>query len=256
MTDDRPGRGSGLGSSHQGAWPSSAGAACSKPLSPTGRPGRPRAVRADADPGLASARAGVPDAADDRRLGWGLLVGAALGLGASAVLLVERLRLAEDPTYVPSCSLNPVLSCGSVMASSQASLLGFPNPVLGVGLFPIVVTTAVVLLTGARLPRWYWLGLQLGVTAALALVGWLVFQSVYRIGALCPYCMVVWAVVVPMFWYLTLRNAKSGVFGARLARSPALRVVQAWHAPILLLVVLGVLALVGVRFWSYWSTLV
>ncbi|WP_242680100.1 vitamin K epoxide reductase family protein [Nocardioides sp. IC4_145] len=184
------------------------------------------------------------------------MVGALVGLIASAVLLIERLRLAEDPTYVPSCSLNPVLSCGSVMASDQASLFGFPNPLLGVGLFPVVVTTAVVLLTAARLPRWYWLGLQLGVTAALALVGWLAFQSLYRIGALCPYCMAVWAVVVPMFWYLTLRNAEAGVFGARLARSRGLQTVQAWHAPILLLAYLGVLALIGVRFWSYWSTLV
>ena len=29
-------------------------------------------------------------------------------------------------------------------------------------------------------------------------VHWLIFQSLYRIGALCPYCMVVWAVTIPL----------------------------------------------------------
>ena len=171
------------------------------------------------------------------------------------MLLVERIRLAQDSDYVPTCSLNPVLSCGSVMETAQASLLGFPNPIIGVAAFPVVVTTGVAVLAGARLARWYWLGLQVGVTAALAFVGWLAFQSIYRIGALCPYCMVVWAVVIPMFWYVTLRNLAGGAFGEKLRRSRASVVSAEWHAPILLVPFLVLLGLVGERFWSYWSTL-
>lgn len=191
----------------------------------------------------------------DRRLAWGLTVGGVVGFIAAAVLLVERIRLAQDSDYVPTCSLNPVLSCGSVMETAQASLLGFPNPIIGVAAFPVVVTTGVAVLAGARLARWYWLGLQVGVTAALAFVGWLAFQSIYRIGALCPYCMVVWAVVIPMFWYVTLRNLAGGAFGEKLRRSRASVVSAEWHAPILLVPFLVLLGLVGERFWSYWSTL-
>ena len=130
----------------------------------------------------------------DRRLAAGLVVAGLVGLVASAVLLIERIRVGEDSDYVPTCSINPIISCGSIMESAQASLLGFPNPIIGVAAFPVVVATGAALLGGARLPRWYWLGLQAGVTAALGLVAWLVFQSLYRIGALCPYCMVVWVV--------------------------------------------------------------
>ena len=191
----------------------------------------------------------------DRRLAWGLTVGGVVGFIAAAVLLVERIRLAQDSDYVPTCSLNPVLSCGSVMETAQASLLGFPNPIIGVAAFPVVVTTGVAVLAGARLARWYWLGLQVGVTAALAFVAWLAFQSIYRIGALCPYCMVVWAVVIPMFWYVTLRNLAAGAFGEKLRRSRASVVSAEWHAPILLVPFLVLLGLVGERFWSYWSTL-
>lgn len=191
----------------------------------------------------------------DRRLAAGLAGGGVVGLVASAVLLVERLRLAEDSDYVPTCSINPIISCGSIMESAQASILGFPNPVIGVAAFPVVAATGAALLAGGRLARWYWLGLQAGVTAALALVGWLVFQSLYRIGALCPYCMLVWAVVIPTFWYVTLRNLATGVFGPAAARSHIVRVMRDWHAPVLLLTFLLVLGLIVVEFWSYWSTI-
>ena len=191
----------------------------------------------------------------ERPLAIGLLVGGLVGLVAAAVLLVERIRLAEDSGYVPTCSINPVLSCGSVMESAQASLLGFPNPVIGVAAFPVVIATGAALLAGARLARWYWAGLQAGVTVAMAFVAWLVFQSLYRIGALCPYCMVVWAVVIPLFWNVTARNAAAGVLGSppggRLAAG-----LRDWRAPLVFGTFLLVVLLVLERFWTYWSSLV
>lgn len=190
----------------------------------------------------------------ERPLAIGLLVGGLVGLVAAAVLLIERIRLAEDSSYVPTCSINPVLSCGNVMESAQASLLGFPNPVIGVAAFPVVIATGAALLAGARLARWYWAGLQAGVTVAMVFVAWLVFQSLYRIGALCPYCMVVWAVVIPLFWYVTARNAAAGVLGApsggRLATG-----LRDWRAPLVFGTFLLVVLLVLERFWTYWSSL-
>ncbi|MEN8704843.1 MAG: vitamin K epoxide reductase family protein [Nocardioides marinisabuli] len=191
----------------------------------------------------------------DRRLAGGMLAAGLIGLVASTTLLIERLRLARDQDYVPTCSLNPVLSCGSIMESAQASLLGFPNPVIGVAGFPVVLVTGAAILAGASLARWYWLGLQFGVAAALVLVGWLAFQSLYRIGALCPYCMVVWAVVVPLFYYVTVRNLAQGVLGTAVIDGAVTRWMRDWHAVVLLLVFVGVLALIAVQFWSYWSTL-
>ncbi|WP_210651112.1 vitamin K epoxide reductase family protein [Nocardioides sp. SYSU D00065] len=197
----------------------------------------------------------VDDEPQERPLAIGLVVGGLVGLVASAVLLIERIRLAEDSSYVPSCSINPVLSCGNVMESAQAALLGFPNPVIGVAAFPVVIATGAALLAGGRLARWYWLGLQAGVTAGFALIAWLVFQSLYRIGALCPYCMVVWAVVLPIFWYVTLRNLSAGVLGEAAADSRAEAVLQDWRAPLLFGAYLLVLLLILQRFWDYWSTL-
>lgn len=198
-------------------------------------------------------QAGRP--APELALGWGLLLGGLTGLVAAVVLLVERFQLAQDPTYTPSCSINPVLSCGSVMESAQAAAFGFPNPIIGVAAFPVLMTVGAALLAGARFERWFWLGLQVGATAGLGFVAWLIFQSLYRIGALCPYCMIVWSVTILTFWYVTLRNAVTGVLGQRIASARSTHVLGQWHAPVLLAAFLVVLTMIGVEFWSYWSTL-
>ncbi|MCR5978648.1 vitamin K epoxide reductase [Gordonia jinghuaiqii] len=187
-----------------------------------------------------------------RIVAWVLGVGGVIGFVASFVLTVERFELAADPDYVPSCNFNPVLSCGSVMAQPQAALFGFPNPLLGVAGFAVVITIGAALFAGARFAGWFWAGLQVGVTLAMAFICWLIYSSLYSIGALCPYCMVVWAATLPIFVFVTVRNAHASGLTSRsglalfLARS---------HAAVLVLAVGVVIVLIAVRFWSYWSSL-
>ncbi|MEQ4497907.1 vitamin K epoxide reductase family protein [Nocardioides kribbensis] len=191
-----------------------------------------------------------------RVLPWLLLVCGLVGTVAAFVLVVERIALLTDSDYVPTCSLDPVLSCGSVMRTEQAEVFGFPNPLLGLAAFPLLAATGAALLAGARLRRWYWIALQTGVTAGTAFVAWLVFQSLYRIDALCPYCMVVWAVTLAAFCYVTLTNARQGTFGATAEHSRAVAVVAENHAVILTSAYLVVLGLVAHRFWDHWTSLV
>ena len=200
-----------------------------------------------ADPQPAAVGTGEPG--PPRALSWLLLVGGLIGLAASFVLTVEKIALVEDPDYVPTCSLNPVLSCGSVMKTAQAEIFGFPNSLLGIVGFAVVTATGAALLAGARLARWYWLGLQAGATLGAVLVHWLVFQSLYRIGALCPYCMVVWTVTIPIFWYVTLHTLATAF------RRPVAPVLARYHTVVLTLWFAGVTALIANRFWTYWSLL-
>ena len=95
----------------------------------------------------------------DRHLGWWLVGGGALGLVAATVLLVEKIALLRDPSYVPTCSINPILSCGSVMAAPQAEAFGIPNPIIGVAGFAAAITAGcAVLACRGMLARWFWLG--------------------------------------------------------------------------------------------------
>ncbi|GJF27736.1 membrane protein [Kitasatospora sp. NE20-6] len=181
-----------------------------------------------------------------------LLAGGLIGLAASAVLTFDKLRLLENPAYRPSCSINPVISCGSVMRTGQAAVFGFPNPLIGLVAFGALTAVGAGLLAGARYRRWFWLGLQAGSLAGLAFVVWLIGQALYVIGALCPYCMVVWAVVGPLAWYVTLHNLRTGVLPApRRWAGPAR---FPWSGPALWY--LGITLLVLNRFWFYWRTLI
>lgn len=194
-----------------------------------------------------------PVAPPARALPWLLLVGGAIGLAAAFLLTVEKVALLADPSYRPSCSINPVLSCGSVMTTPQASVFGFPNSLIGIAGFAIVACTGAALLAGARLHRWYWAGLQVGALLGAGLVHWLIVQSLYRIGALCPYCMVVWAVTMPIFWYVTLRNLTAD---ADRLPGPARRVVatlSGLHGVLLTGWFLLIVGLILERFWMFWS---
>jgi len=144
-----------------------------------------------------------------RQTAWILVVGGIIGIFASIELIIQKIAVLSDPDFVPNCDINPILSCGSVISTEQASLFGFPNPVLGVIGFTIVIMFGALLFTGVELPRLMWLGLNFGALAGMVFVIWLVSQSLYAIGALCPWCMVVWAVTIPIFWQVTTDNLAS-----------------------------------------------
>lgn len=136
-----------------------------------------------------------------RALGIILTLFGAIGLVASMALAIEKFLKLANPDRVASCSLNIFLDCADAMASSQGEVLGFPNPLIGVAVFPVVITLGVVVLTGARLPNWVWRTLLVGTTMGLAFVVFLIYTSVHVLTRLCPYCMVVWAAMIPLFWY-------------------------------------------------------
>lgn len=187
-----------------------------------------------------------------RLVAWVLLGCGLVGTVAALALAVEKIAVLRDADHVPSCSLNPILNCGSIMATEQAEVLGFPNPLIGLATLPVLAAVGGGMLAGAAYRRWFWLGLQAGTTVGLAFVLWLIHQSLYVIGALCPYCMVVWVVVIAAFWYVTLTNLA-------VLRSPTWRRLTTMllrnHGIVLTLAYLVVLALITVRFWDYWSSL-
>jgi len=195
----------------------------------------------------------------ERPLRWLYVLGGVIGFVAAFVLIVEKIEKLTNPGYVPSCSLNPVVSCGSVMDSVQASVFGFPNPLIGVAAFPVVITAGMALLAGFRAPRWFWIGLQLGTTLGMLFIHWLIFQSLYEIHALCPYCMVVWAVTIAMFWYTTLHNLQRGHLrigaGATPSSTGPSAVLARFHSLVLVLWYLLIVVLILQAFWAFWITL-
>lgn len=195
----------------------------------------------------------IPTSADNpapptlRGIAWLLTICGAIGLIAAADLTIERARLLADPSYRPSCSLNPVLSCGSVMLQPQAQAFGFANSLLGIAGFAVVVTIGVGILARAQFARWFWIGLNIGALAGLVFVHWLMIQSLYVIGALCPYCMVVWVVTMTVFVAVTLSNIRTGVFSGKPSAEPGKS--RVWLGVAIVAIWLAILAaLIIIRF--------
>ncbi|MGW1326747.1 vitamin K epoxide reductase family protein [Streptomyces antibioticus] len=179
-----------------------------------------------------------------------VLTGAA-GLLASWVITLDKFKLLEDPGFTPGCSLNPVVSCGSVMTSDQASAFGFPNPMLGLVAYGIVVCVGVGLLAGAVFPRWYWLTFTVGCLFGVGFVSWLQFESLYRINALCLWCCLAWVATILLFWYTLALDVGHGFLPAP-APVRTFLAEFAWVPPVLHIGVVGMLILT--RWWDFWTS--
>lgn len=128
---------------------------------------------------------------------------------ASFVLVLERLSLFQNPEHKASCDFGLFISCTSVMQTPQASLLGFPNPILGIVGFAITgalgyaITVRAKIASGMdeQVPRPILFPLVFGSVLAFALVVFFWHTSVFQLGVLCPWCMVVWAMVIPFTFH-------------------------------------------------------
>ncbi|MFB7264114.1 vitamin K epoxide reductase family protein [Streptomyces nojiriensis] len=183
-------------------------------------------------------------------LAWLLAVTGAAGLLASWVITLDKFLLLEDPDFKPACSLNPVVSCGSVMASEQAAAFGFPNPMLGLVSYAVVVCVGVGLLAGARYRGWFWLGLNAGTLFGVGFCSWLMVQSLYEINALCLWCCLAWVATLLMFWAVTAHNVRTRALPAPGPLRGFFTEFD-WAPPALHIGVLGMLVLT--RWWDFWT---
>ncbi|MGW6237619.1 vitamin K epoxide reductase family protein [Streptomyces sp. NPDC055094] len=179
-----------------------------------------------------------------------LVITGAAGLLAAWVITLDKFKLLEDPAFTPGCSLNPVVSCGNIMKSDQASAFGFPNPMLGLVTYAVVIFIGVGLLAGARYRNWFWLGLNAGTLFGVGFCTWLQYQSLYTISSLCLWCCLAWVATILMFWYVTSHNIREGVLPAPSWLRGFLGEFT-WVLPVLHIGIIGMLILT--RWWDFWT---
>ncbi len=148
-----------------------------------------------------------------------LIVTGAIGWYSSFALTLDKFAVLINPDADLDCNFSLIVQCGKNLQSWQGSVLGFPNPILGLAGFVAPIAVGVAILAGAQFARWFWILFNIGVAGAFGFCIWLMVQSIFSLGTLCPWCMVVWAVTYIMFWTLTLDNARSGGFGAGLVQA-------------------------------------
>lgn len=145
-----------------------------------------------------------------------LVVAGAVGLLASLALSIEKIEKLQNPDGGLSCDFSVLVQCSTNLDSPQGAVFGFPNPYLGLIGFSLVMGVGVAVWAAPALARWFWAMLNVGIAGAFVFVLWLISQSIFVLGTLCPWCLVVWTVTIPLFFFTTARNARRGIFGSHL----------------------------------------
>jgi uncharacterized membrane protein len=144
-----------------------------------------------------------------RSLAVVVTVAAVTGLIAATALTIDKLALLSNPGAVLTCNLSLLVSCSKGLVSWQGSLLGFPNSIVGMAAWAILLAVGIIMFTASELSRLVWMGLNVGLAGAFALVVFLIAQSIFVLGGLCPWCMVTWAVTIPVFFAVSAFNLRN-----------------------------------------------
>lgn len=173
-----------------------------------------------------------------------LIVAGVIGWWAAFQLTVEKFHLLSDPDATLGCDFSLLVQCQANLDSWQGSVFGFPNPIIGLTgwMAPIVVGAA--LLAGARFNRWFWLLFGLGMTGAVAFVIWLITQSIFVLGTLCPWCMVTWSVTIPTFFATLVHLFRVGAFPVSPKTQEAADRLMSW-VPLATVLAFAVIAVIA-----------
>lgn len=128
--------------------------------------------------------------------------GAGMGLVASFLQMLEKLTLLGNSHAVLACNINSVFSCSNVLNAWQSSVFGFPNALLSIVFFAVVLGVGLVGLSGGTVTRPLRLTMQ-GLSLFFLIFGlWFLQQSTFRVGSLCIFCSFNFAglVVVNFAW--------------------------------------------------------
>ncbi len=173
-----------------------------------------------------------------------LVIAGVVGWIAAFALTVEKFHALANPGDAASCDFSVIVQCTANLDSPQGSAFGFPNPILGLTgwVAPIVVGMAV--LAGARFARWFWWCFAAGITFAFGFVWWLIGQSIFVLGTLCPWCMVTWLVTIPTFYAVWVHLVRNGTV-SRSGRVRRIGAALAAWVPLMAFVTYGVVLLLA-----------
>ena len=158
-----------------------------------------------------------------------------IGLFASFELATEYIKTLQNPDYVPNCAVSVLVTCGPNMDSWQGSLFGFSNTIIGLMAFVAPIVVGVALLAGARFPAWFWWTYRIGLLLGSTFVFWLAYQSIFSLGTLCPWCMVVWTVTLPLTFFTLFRPESEGYVASTSGTQRVFNALNSWAWVLVLL---------------------
>lgn len=173
-----------------------------------------------------------------------LIVAGTIGWWAAFQLTMEKFHLLANPDSTAGCDFSLLVQCTANLNAWQGSVFGFPNPLIGLTAWVAPIVVGVAILAGAKFPHWFWLLFGLGMTGALAFVIWLITQSIFVLGTLCPWCMVTWAVTIPTFLATIVHLFRIGAFPVSEATQNKAQKLMSW-VPLMTVLAFAVIVVIA-----------
>lgn len=182
---------------------------------------------------------------------WVLLGGSLIGLVSSIWQAAERVQMLKAPTQALACDLNPVIDCGGVLGNRWSSLFGFPNAFLGIAMFAMLFMASLLLVSGGKPSKFFSKSLMTVNTILILFSLWFFSMSLYVIGRVCIFCLFIWAVSVPIFWYGAINYLQTNPPRADWLKKFRL-FAEKHHLEVLVLTYVVLLAMFLFRFRDYY----
>jgi uncharacterized membrane protein len=132
---------------------------------------------------------------------YGLIAtGGAVGLVASFLETIEYQEILKNAHAQLVCNLNSVFSCGNVLNSWQSKIFDFPNSMLCMVFFTLMLSSGLIGLTGSVLVPKLRLWLHGIATFFLCFALWFMWESTFRVHALCILCLFCLAGLFMLNW--------------------------------------------------------
>jgi uncharacterized membrane protein len=171
------------------------------------------------------------------------------GLFASFVLTVEKINLLKDSSYALSCDINSILNCGSVMKSKYAEFHGIPNPLFGVIGYTVMLTLAVYYLFHGVIRKSFLSLALLGSFGAFGFSYFLLYASVFKLGTLCPYCLLSAVSATNIFFSFLIYSLKVNLFNLKESTYKHLQMFirKGWYMPIAVIWYISIIATIVLK---------
>ncbi|MGO1411730.1 MULTISPECIES: vitamin K epoxide reductase family protein [unclassified Microbacterium] len=177
-------------------------------------------------------------------LGVWLIIASVIGWIAAFTLMIEKLDVLESPGTTAGCDFSVLVQCTKNLNEWQGSAFGFPNPLIGVAGWMAPLVVGVAILGGVRFPKWFWTLFTAGMTFAFGFICWLIFQSIFSLSTLCPWCMVTWSVTIPSFYAVALHAIRIGAIPLGSRAGKAADKLAGW-VPLFTVVSFAIIALLA-----------
>ncbi|MFC5281037.1 vitamin K epoxide reductase family protein [Arcanobacterium canis] len=183
-----------------------------------------------------------------------ILVTSLVGFVASLGLIMSEKEKLTHPDALLACDLNPLVGCSKWIGQWQNEVFfGISNSVLGFAFFSGMVAIGLMLVTRSRLARVLWQALSLGTSAGIAWVCWFAYMSFFKEGALCPFCVVTWFAMIPLWLTVIGTSLYAGHWGSAGVAPGRMLTRNRWWMTIAIWVAIVAFAIVW--FWDQWIIL-